>query len=286
LAGSSLTGLRPPETVAEDVRRALAEDIGDGDLTAALLEPGAGLRTRVISREAAVFCGRPWFDETFRALAEQEQAVQIHWSVADGDALEPDQELCRLEGDARCILSGERTALNFIQTLSATATQTRAFVERLEGSGTRLLDTRKTLPGLRRAQKYAVLCGGGHNHRMGLYDAVMIKENHIAAAGTITRAVATARRQAPSVLVEVEVETLAELAEACAAGADRALLDHFDEDQLRMAVRDHGSEIELEASGDVTLETVAAIAGTGVDFVSTGAVTKHVRAVDFSMRFF
>lgn len=270
------------ETVAEDVRRALAEDLGNGDLTAALLPDDATLHTRVICREHAVFCGRAWFDETFRQL---DPTLTVAWSVSDGDALTAGQEVCRVHGVARALLSGERTALNFIQTLSGTATTTRAFVAALANSDTRLLDTRKTLPGLRLAQKYAVRCGGGHNHRVGLFDAVLIKENHISAAGGITGAVHEALARHPDVLVEVEVENLDQLSEAMAAGAGRALLDNFTLDELRRAVAEAAGALELEASGNVTLETLGAIAETGVDWISTGAITKHVRAVDFSLRF-
>ncbi len=272
----------PPPCVDDDVRRALDEDVGAGDLTAALVEPGTRLRTRVIARETAVLAGRPWFDSTFAQLGGD---VHIEWRCADGDRLEPDQVLCELDGDAATVLTGERTALNFIQTLSSAATMTRAFVDRVEGTGTVILDTRKTVPGLRLAQKYAVRCGGGRNHRIGLFDAVLIKENHISAAGSIGAAVQRALETAGDVLIEVEVENLAQLAEACAAGAGRALLDNFSLEGLTEAVTTHGDRIALEASGNITLDTVRDVAETGVDFISTGAITKHVRAVDFSMRF-
>ncbi len=275
-------GAPSPADVADDVRRALAEDLGSGDLTADLLPSDAALATRVICREAAVFCGRPWFDETFRRL---NPALTVAWSVDDGDTLAPDQELCRVSGPARALLSGERTALNFIQTLSGTATVTRQYVRRLEGTGARLLDTRKTLPGLRLAQKYAVRCGGGENHRLGLFDAILIKENHVSAAGGIGPAVRQALRRHPDVLVESEVESLEELHEAREAGAQRALLDNFTLAQLRQAVAETDGRMQLEASGDVTLDTLRDIAETGVDFISTGAITKHLRAIDFSMRF-
>ncbi len=270
------------EAVADDVARALAEDVGPGDLTAGLLPPGAMLETRVICREDAVFCGRPWFDATF---AQLDPAFTVEWSVQDGDALMPGGEVCRVTGPAAPLLSGERAALNFIQTLSGTATVTREYVRALSGSRTRLLDTRKTLPGLRLAQKYAVRCGGGENHRVGLYDAVLIKENHIAAAGSITAAVQQALERHPGIMVEVEVETLEQLREAIAAGARRALLDNFSLDRLRRAVDETAGRVELEASGNVTLDTLAEIAATGVDFISTGAITKHLRAIDFSMRY-
>ncbi len=273
-------GAPAADVVAEDVRRALAEDLGDGDLTAALLEPGARLDTRVICREAAVFCGRPWFEASFRQLDPE---LSIDWAVEDGDDLGAGQQVCRVAGPAAPLLSAERTALNFLQTLSGTATVTRDYVRVLAGTKTRLLDTRKTLPGLRRAQKYAVRCGGGENHRFGLYDAVLIKENHIRAAGGLTGAVRTALARHPDVLVEVE--TLEELAEAVEAGAQRALLDNFSLDDLARAVRISAGRMALEASGNVTLETLGEIAATGVDFISTGAITKHLRAVDFSLRF-
>ena len=268
--------------ITADVTRALAEDLGNGDLTANLLPPGTLLEARVVCRESAVFCGRAWFQETFDQL---DTGLELRWLVEDGDLLVPNQRICLIEGSARPLLSGERTALNFIQTLSGTATATRAFVRALGDCPARLLDTRKTLPGLRLAQKYAVRCGGGHNHRIGLFDAILLKENHIAAAGGITAAVTAARAHAADVLLEVEVESLAELEEACEAGAERALLDNFSLEDLRTAVASFGGRLELEASGDVTLETVRSVGETGVDFISTGAITKHLRAVDYSLRF-
>ena len=273
----------PPRAVVEaDVRRALAEDLGAGDLTADLLPPGAVIDSRVVCRQNAVFCGAPWFRETF---AQLDPSIDIDWSVADGDALVPDQPVCRVRGPAAPLLGGERTALNFIQTLSGTATATHRYAAALAGTGTRLLDTRKTLPGLRQAQKYAVRCGGGTNHRMGLFDAVMLKENHLAAAGSIGAAVSDARRRHPDTPVIVEVESLAELGEALAAGARRVLLDNFCLADLRRAVALTAGRAALEASGDITLDTIAETAATGVDYVSTGAITKHLRAVDFSLRF-
>jgi nicotinate-nucleotide pyrophosphorylase (carboxylating) len=271
-----------PGVVSTDVRRALAEDIGSGDLTADLVPAGTHLHTRVICRETAVLAGCAWFDETFAQLSGE---VAIRWACQDGDTLRANQEICRLEGDAAALLSGERTALNFIQTLSATATAAAEFVRAIAGTRARILDTRKTLPGLRQAQKYAVRCGGASNHRIGLFDAILIKENHISAAGTISAAVATARARHPDVLIEVEVENLPQLRETIDAGAQRALLDNFSLQQLREGVAMAGGAIELEASGNVTLDSVREIAGTGVDFISTGAITKHVRAVDFSMRY-
>jgi nicotinate-nucleotide pyrophosphorylase (carboxylating) len=268
--------------VAADVSRALAEDLGDGDRTAALIPADRRFTTRVICRESAILCGRPWFAETFRQL---DPPVRLDWRAEDGDAVQPNQEICRLEGAARAILSGERTALNFLQTLSGTASRTGEFVDAVAGTGAVILDTRKTLPGLRLAQKYAVRCGGGSNHRIGLFDAILIKENHIAAAGSIPAAVTTAQRQSPGLLLEVEVETLEQLEEACLSGANRVLLDNFSLRLLESAVAGFGGRIELEASGGIDLESVRAIAEAGVDFISVGGITKNVRAVDFSMRY-
>jgi len=275
-----------PEDLAEQVARALAEDVGSGDLTAALVPAGRTGRATVITREAAVLCGRPWFEEVFRQL---DASVRVGWDVEEGAEVSPAQQLCRLEGPARSLLTGERTALNFLQTLSGTATTTRRYVALVAGLPCQVLDTRKTLPGLRRAQKYAVRCAGGSNHRMGLYDGILVKENHIMAAGSIGAAVAAARAAGTSVPVEVEVETLEELREALDAGADMALLDEFSLEDLRAAValnraHPHGP-MKLEASGNVSVETLRAIAETGVDFVSIGSLTKHLRAVDLSMRF-
>ena len=276
----------PPLDLADQVARALAEDVGSGDLTAALVPAGRTGRATVITRESAVLCGRPWVDEVFRQL---DASVRVEWVASEGESVAPDQLLCRLEGPARALLTGERTALNFLQTLSGTATVARRYAAVLDGLRCRVLDTRKTLPGLRRAQKYAVRVGGGANHRMGLYDGILVKENHIMAAGSIAAAVAAARAQGATVPVEVEVETLGELREALDAGADMALLDEFSLDDLRAAVAMNGGHprgpIKLEASGNVTFETLRAIAETGVDFVSVGSLTKHVRAIDLSLRF-
>lgn len=271
-----------PLDVQESVRRALAEDVGGGDLTAALIPADEISEARVISREPAVLCGTAWFEAAFREL---DSSIEVVWNARDGDSVQPNQVLCALRGPSRALLTGERTALNFLQTLSGTATAARCYADAVQGSKTRILDTRKTLPGLRAAQKYAVRCGGGHNHRMGLYDAILIKENHIMAAGSIARAVTAARAQAPRVMVEVEVETLGELREALEAGADRLLLDNFGLEQLRAAVAVAAGRAELEASGGITLENVRAVAETGVDFISIGSITKHLRAVDLSMRF-
>jgi nicotinate-nucleotide pyrophosphorylase (carboxylating) len=276
--------LQPPaaEGVAGDVSRALAEDLGDGDRTAALIPPETQLETRVISRETAVLCGGPWFTETFRQL---DPAVRVSWQAGEAEIIHRDREVCRLTGPARAILSGERTALNFLQTLSGTATQARRYVDAVAGTGAIILDTRKTLPGLRLAQKYAVRCGGARNHRIGLFDAILVKENHISAAGSIAAAVNNALALYPGLLLEVEVETLEQLEQACQAGARRALLDNFKLKTLRAAVEQYGGRIELEASGGIDLESVRAVAETGVDFISTGALTKSIQATDFSMRF-
>ena len=274
--------LPPAETIAADVRGALEEDIGSGDCTAALVSADGTLETRVISREHAVLAGAAWFDEAFRQL---DPAIAIDWQAADGDRLVPDGEVCRMRGPARAILTGERTALNFLQSLSGTATRTRQYVDAVKGTGAVILDTRKTVPGLRLAQKYAVLCGGGSNHRIGLFDAILVKENHISAAGSISAAVEEAKRLYPALLLEVEVETLEQLDEAFEAGAQRVLLDNFPRDRMLEAVRRYKGRIGLEASGGIELDTIRGVAETGVDFISTGDITKSVRAVDFSMRF-
>lgn len=282
-----------PADLSATVAIALAEDIGSGDLTAALVPAGRNGRATVITREQAVIAGRPYVEEVFRQV---DPAVTLEWHVADGDRVQPNQLLYRLAGPARSLLTGERTALNFLQLLSATATATRRHADALAGLPCRVLDTRKTLPCLRNAQKYAVRCGGGVNHRIGLYDGILIKENHIVAAGSIAAAVTAAKSSAAgralhgaAIMVEVEVETLDELRQALDAGADMALLDEFSLDDLRAAValnRTHAhGPIKLEASGGVSLETLRAVAETGVDFISVGSLTKHVRAVDLSMRF-
>ncbi len=264
-----------------DVERALAEDFGAGDATADLLPADARARAQVRTREAAVIAGAAWFDACFRAC---DAAVEIDWHARDGDAVGADAILCHLRGNARALVGAERSALNFLQTLSATATVTARYVDAVRGSHTRILDTRKTLPGLRLAQKYAVRCGGGSNHRIGLFDAILIKENHIAAAGSLTAAVSAARAAHPQLLLEVEVENFVELDEALAAGVDRIMLDEFDDHDLRHAVTRVGGRVQLEVSGGVGLERVRSIAETGVDFISVGALTKHVRAIDLSMR--
>lgn len=271
----------PQDSVISDVGRALEEDLGSGDVTADLLPAGAQARARVITREAAILCGRAWFDECFRQV---DAATRITWLAADGDRVAAGAPLCHIEGLAQSLVSAERTALNFLQTLSGTATVTATYVEAARGTRTTILDTRKTLPGLRVAQKYAVRVGGGSNHRMGLYDAVLIKENHVAAAGSIAAAVARARALHPGLLVETEVEDFTELREAVAAGADRIMLDEFELHELARAVAEVAGQVPLEVSGSVALDRVRAIADTGVDFVSIGALTKHVHAVDLSMR--
>jgi nicotinate-nucleotide pyrophosphorylase (carboxylating) len=273
-----------PADLATQVGEALREDVGAGDVTAALVPAAQQVRGAVVTREAAVLCGRPWAEETFRQL---DPRVRLTWQADDGDRLTPGQEIFRIAGPARPVLTGERTALNFLQLLSGTATVTRRYVDAIAGTACRILDTRKTLPGLRSAQKYAVRCGGGDNHRMGLYDQVLIKENHIAAAGSISGAIQAARACTPQVTVEVEVESLSELREALDARPDIVMLDEFGLTDLEAAValnRARGSPVKLEASGSVSLEHLRAIAETGVDFVSIGALTKHVRAVDLSMR--
>lgn len=275
-----------PANLVDQVKTALAEDIGAGDITAQLV-PSDSMRTaRVITREDAVLCGRAWFDEVFRQL---DAGIAITWHAADGDRVHADQVLCDLKGSSRCLLTGERTALNFLQTLSGTATTTRHYVDTVSDTSCRILDTRKTLPGLRLAQKYAVRCGGGANHRIGLFDAILVKENHIAAAGSIAAAVSAARQLNSKVLLEVEVENFGELDQALDAKVDRVLLDNFSLDDLRRAVsitRQHRNiGIQLEASGNMSLETLRGVAETGVDFISVGGLTKHVRALDLSMRF-
>jgi nicotinate-nucleotide pyrophosphorylase (carboxylating) len=267
------------------VSRALREDIGSGDVTAALIPARQQARARVLCREAAIICGAPWFDETFRQL---DPAVRIAWHLAEGARAPANSILCELTGPARPILTGERTALNFLQLLSGTANITQRYVEALRGTRCQILDTRKTIPGLRSAQKYAVRCGGGSNHRLGLYDMVLIKENHIAAAGSIGTAVSAARAQSPGVRVEVEVENLDQLRQVLDAHAELVLLDNFDLERMRAAValnREHQRPALLECSGGVTLERVPAIAATGVDYISVGSLTKNVDAIDLSMRF-
>lgn len=271
-----------PTDIAQVVRAALAEDVGSGDVTAELIAPEAAGIADIVCREPAVLSGSAWFDEVFHALDPE---CRIEWHKRDGDALAPDDLICTLSGTARALVTGERTALNFLQTLSGTATATRRYAAQLEGTGTTLLDTRKTLPGLRSAQKYAVVCGGGRNHRIGLFDAILIKENHIEAAGSITVAIERMRTAHPGLNLEIEVESLDDARIALAGGADMLLLDNFSLDELRAAVALTAGRVKLEASGGFELDELRAVAATGVDFISVGALTKHVRATDFSMRF-
>jgi nicotinate-nucleotide pyrophosphorylase (carboxylating) len=273
-----------PADLPEQVSRALREDLGSGDVTAQLIAADAAARARLLCREAAVVCGTAWFEETFRQL---DARVQVRWQVAEGAGVAADTVLCELEGPARALLTGERTALNFLQLLSATATVTARYVQAVAGTGCQILDTRKTIPGLRSAQKYAVRCGGGTNHRIGLYDGVLIKENHIAAAGSIGAAVARARALSPELMVEVETENLQEVAGALQAQCDVIMLDEFSLEDMRRAValnRASPRAAKLEASGSVSLQRLAAIAATGVDYISVGGLTKHVQAVDMSLR--
>jgi len=273
------------QVIARQVAAALAEDLGTGDVTAALVPQTQQVRAQIIAREPAVLCGTDWVAETFQQL---DPAIRLDWRAVDGDNVAADIPVLKLSGSARPILTGERTALNFLQTLSATATAARRYVEAVADTNCRIIDTRKTIPGLRLAQKYAVRCGGAQNHRLGLHDMVLIKENHIVAAGSIGAAVATARRTSPGLPVEVEVENLDEFAQALDAGADIILLDELSLEDMRSAVkrnRERGARARLEASGSVTLETVREIALTGVDYISIGGITKHVKAVDLSMRF-
>ncbi len=274
-----------PADLAQQVAAALAEDVRGGDLTAALIAPDKGGRATVITREAAIVCGIPYVEAVFKQV---DARVTFDWRVAEGEAVEANQILFRVDGPARALLTAERTALNFLQLLSGTASAAHACATLLAGTRCRLLDTRKTIPGLRTAQKYAVRVGGGDNHRMGLFDGILIKENHIAAAGSIARAVAAAKRSASKVPVEVEVEDLAQLQSAIDSGADIAMLDNFSLEAMREGVALNAKAqrpLKIEASGGITTESIRAIAETGVDYISVGSITKHVRAVDLSMRF-
>ena len=277
------THVDPPDrfVVAQNVAVAFAEDVRDGDVTA-MLVPDGTVSGHVLCRDSAILAGRPWFDEAMRQMHE---AIEVHWLVAEGQAVTANQKVCTFSGPAAPLLTGERTALNFLQLLSGVATATRACVDAVAGTAACILDTRKTLPGLRVAQKYAVRCGGGTNHRIGLYDAFLIKENHISAAGSIAAAVAAARECRPELLLEVEVESMVQLDEAVAAGADRIMLDNFSLADTQRAVQRVAGRSRLEASGGIRLEDLAPLAATGVDFISIGSLTKHVRATDFSMRF-
>ncbi len=271
-----------PQQVLANVRAALEEDVGSGDITAALIPADGLAAARVITREAGVLCGQAWVNAVF---AEVDAAIEIEWLTGDGACISPGETLFTARGPARGLLTGERTALNFLQLLSGTATRCRQYADLVAGTGVRLLDTRKTIPGLRIAQKYAVACGGCHNHRIGLYDAFLIKENHISACGGIAAAVNAARQSAPGRPVEVEVESLDELRQALDARADRVMLDNFSLEQMTAAVELTAGRTELEASGNVTTETLRSIAGTGVDCISIGALTKDCKALDLSMRF-
>ncbi|MFA5632650.1 MAG: carboxylating nicotinate-nucleotide diphosphorylase [Porticoccaceae bacterium] len=264
------------------VASALAEDIGSGDITAMLIPEGTQAQATVISRERAVLCGRPWFDEVFRQL---DTSVQVHWEADEGADIAPDQVMCRISGPARIMLTGERTALNFLQTLSGTATIAREYARLVAGTSIRVLDTRKTIPGLRVAQKYASVVGGCDNHRMGLYDAFLIKENHIAACGSVAAAITAARGIAPDKPVEVEVENLDEYRQALAAQADIIMLDNFTPQQVREAVALKTPAVKIEISGNLDESSLATMAIEGVDYLSSGSITKHCRAIDFSMRF-
>ncbi|MCY4420799.1 MAG: carboxylating nicotinate-nucleotide diphosphorylase [Gammaproteobacteria bacterium] len=264
------------------VQTALQEDIGQGDVTASIFNTGKMARATVICREDAVLCGQYWFNETLRQL---DADIHITWQSQDGSLIEKDSTVCAMEGSAQAMLSAERTALNFLQTLSATATCTRKFVDRISGTSAQILDTRKTLPGMRYAQKYAVKCGSGMNHRMGLYDAVLIKENHIAAAGSIRKAAGLAKKKFPELTIEIEVENCQQLEQALETEADIILLDNFSMSELQTAVRLNGDRKKLEASGNINLDNIREVAKTGVQYISIGAITKNIQAVDFSMRF-
>ncbi|MCG7967817.1 MAG: carboxylating nicotinate-nucleotide diphosphorylase [Candidatus Thiodiazotropha taylori] len=269
--------------ISGQVSQALAEDLGSGDLTAALLPADAVTQARIICREQAVICGIAWVNEVYRQL---DPDIGLEWSVEEGEMVSENQSLCRLTGNARALLSGERCALNYLQSLSGTATLTRRYAEAVSGIDVRILDTRKTVPGLRLQQKYAVRCGGGHNHRVGLYDAVLIKENHIRAAGSIEAALVRSREVVPDgVSVEIEVETLDELQQALDAGVQRVLLDNFTPEKLREAVKLAAGRARLEASGGINLDTIREIAESGIDDISVGALTKDIRAIDLSMLF-
>jgi nicotinate-nucleotide pyrophosphorylase (carboxylating) len=274
-----------PPDIAAQVARALTEDVGPGDVTAALIFPTARARATLITREDMILCGSAWLNETFRQL---DSSIVVNWRAREAERVRADQVLCEIAGPARAVLTGERCALNFLQTLSGTATVTRRYVDAIAGTPCCILDTRKTLPGLRRAQKYAVTCGGGQNHRIGLYDQVLIKENHIVAAGSIGAAVEQSRRLNPGIPVEVEVESLPEFRIALGATPEVIMLDEFSLLDMRTAVTERNaadSTAKIEASGGVDLSTIRAVAETGIDFISVGALTKHLRAVDLSLRF-
>ncbi len=267
--------------IVQQVSAAIAEDLGTGDITASLIPKEKQVKAQIITREEGIFCGKPWVDEVFRQL---DGSITVEWLVDDGDKLYPNQCLFRLSGNARSILTGERTALNFVQTLSGTATQAYRFSQAVKDLSVKILDTRKTLPCLRLAQKYAVLCGKCENHRIGLYDAFLIKENHIAACGSIKAAITQARSIAPNKPIEVEVENFTELNEAIAEKADIIMLDNFSLEEMKQAVKIADGKIPLEASGNMNMKTLVEVAKTGVDFISIGALTKHCQALDLSLR--
>ncbi len=270
------------EDLNQNVRQALDEDIKTGDLTASLIPENTQAEATVISREKAIICGRPWVNEVFKQV---DATVEVKWFKDEGDVVNPDEKIFTLNGPARSILTAERTALNFLQTLMATATVSNEYAKHLEGTKTKLLDTRKTLPGLRLAQKYAVACGGAQNHRIGLYDAILIKENHIFSAGSIAKAVSQAKSLYPEITVEVETENLDDVQQALEAGADIIMLDNFTLEMMQKAVNLSNGKAKLEVSGNVEIQHLPELAKTGVDFISTGAITKHCRAIDLSMRF-
>ena len=270
------------QLIVNQAANALDEDVGSGDISAELIDVSARLDTELLVREDAVLCGCLWFDEVFRQC---DDSIDIEWLARDGDRIAAGSVIARISGAARPLLTAERSALNFLQTLSATATVTRRYADLLSGTGCRILDTRKTIPQLRHAQKYAVVCGGGTNHRIGLFDAYLVKENHLAACGGIAPAAARARELHPDRLLEIEVETLEQLQQAIDAGVDRAMLDNFPLPQLRAAVTLNAGRIELEASGNIDVDNLREVAETGVDYVSIGALTKHVQAIDFSLRY-
>jgi len=274
--------MKLPSNISQQVKLALQEDIGSGDITAQLIPQNANSVASVICRDNAILSGVSWFEEVFKQI---DNTTEIIWNYNDGDSVKAGATLCALSGNSRAILSGERAALNFVQTLSATATLTHTFVEQIANTKAKILDTRKTIPNLRDAQKYAVLCGGGKNHRIGLYDMILIKENHIMAAGSITEAVKQAKILHPTIKVEVETEDLEEFREASKAGADIIMLDNFELDTMREAVQENNGKVILEASGGVDIDTVTEIAKTGVDYISIGEITKDIKAVDLSMRF-
>ncbi len=267
--------------IQQQVANALKEDIGTGDVTANLLAANQTSKANVITREAGVLCGTQWFDQCFLQI---DKTIAIHWQVKDGDVITPYQNLCKIEGPTRALLTAERAALNFLQTLSATATMTKRYVDALANTGVKILDTRKTIPGLRLAQKYAVTCGGGINHRIGLYDMILIKENHVASCGSITAAIQKAQQNKQQCEIEIEVESLDELEQALEAGAQRVLLDNFAREDLVKAVAINQQRAKLEVSGNITLENINEVAQTGIDFISSGAITKNIQALDLSLQ--